>query len=376
MSSRIKDDDLPEPGEVEAEMAASPVPECERVEFINSGSVVLNLAASCRGLDGGWARGRIFNLVGDGSSGKTLAMLEAMAYCYHRLLGAKTELYPKPKRLRLVYYNAENVMDFPVEAMYGKNFYDSVEWIHKKYIEDMGEHFFNEVVSVHKPGDVILAGVDSWDSMRSKTDAANYEKNLKKAAKAAQKGEEEKSKGSYNLGKQKYSSQYFFPRCCGDMQGKDITLGVISQVRQKIGITFGEKQYRAGGDALNFYTHQVCWLAEREKLSSTIAGHKRAYGIKVRARFKRNKCAIPFREADFNIIFNYGIEDVESMLEWRYGPEFKVAKWRGKEWSRTGLVKLISDSADLYKAMAREITEEWQAIEAKSNPKQGQHKYA
>jgi hypothetical protein len=158
------------------------------------------------------------------------------------------------------------------------------------------------------------------------------------------------------------------------MQGKDITLGIISQVRQKIGITFGEKHYRAGGDALNFYTHQVCWLAEKEKLTHKVQGHQRAYGIKVRARFKRNKCAMPFRESDFNIIFNYGIEDAESMLEWRYGPEFKTAKWRGKDWSRKELLGVIKDP-QLYSIMASEITEQWQAIEAESNPKQGESKY-
>jgi len=377
---RIRSDDsLPPAGEVAGEIeqaARQPsANECDRLEFINTGSLVLNLAASSRGLDGGWARGRIFNLVGDGSSGKTLCALEAMAFCHHKLLEIKTAIYPKPKRLRLVYYNAENVMDFPVEAMYGQNFYDSVEWVHLPYVEDMGEHFFTEVVKQHKPGDAVIIIVDSWDSMRSKVDAANYEKNLKKSARAAEKGEDEKAKGSFNLGKQKYSSQYFFPRCCAEMQGSDITLGIISQVRQKIGITFGERQYRAGGDALNFYTHQVCWLAEREKLHHTIKGHRRAYGIKVRARFKRNKCAIPFREADFNVIFNYGIEDVESMLEWRYGPEFKTAKWRGKDWSREVLVKMLHGSPDLYRVMAEEISEEWAEIESRSNPRQGQHKY-
>ncbi|HUV71873.1 MAG TPA: hypothetical protein VMW25_02600, partial [Clostridia bacterium] len=45
------------------------------VDFINTGSTCLNLALSNRGKDGGWARGRIDNVVGDGSSGKTLVAL-------------------------------------------------------------------------------------------------------------------------------------------------------------------------------------------------------------------------------------------------------------------------------------------------------------
>jgi len=358
-----------------AEMAASVVPECERTEFIHSGALMLNLAASCRGLGGGWGRGRIHNVVGDGSSGKTLTQLELLAYAYHRLLQVKTEIFPKPKRLRLVYYNAENVMDFPVEQMYSQEFYDAVEWKHKPFVEDMGEHFFNEVVSNHREGDVVIVVVDSWDSIRSKIDAQNYEKNLKKAAKASEKGDEEdKAKGSFNLGKQKYGSQYFFPRCCAEMQGKDITLGIISQVRQKIGVTFGEKRYRAGGDALNFYTHQVCWLAEKQKLTHTVDGHTLAYGIKVRGRFKRNKCALPFREAEFDIILNYGIEDIGSMLDWRYGPKATEIKWRGKTWKRKELAQMLK-VPDMYAIMAQEITEQWQELETRANPRHGQSKY-
>jgi RecA/RadA recombinase len=56
-----------------------------RVEFINSGSTLLNLAASQKGRDGGWARGRIINIVGDGSTGKSLLALEACAQAFYNI---------------------------------------------------------------------------------------------------------------------------------------------------------------------------------------------------------------------------------------------------------------------------------------------------
>ena len=54
-----------------------------RVEFLTTGSTILNLALSQKGKDGGVARGRIINIVGDGSSGKTLLCLEILAHAFY-----------------------------------------------------------------------------------------------------------------------------------------------------------------------------------------------------------------------------------------------------------------------------------------------------
>ena len=96
------------------------------VEFMNSGCTILNLAISQKGRKGGWPRGRIINLVGDGSSGKTLLSIELAAWCFHNIKKLPSKLFPAVKKIRIIHDNVESVMDFPIEKMYGKAFKDAV----------------------------------------------------------------------------------------------------------------------------------------------------------------------------------------------------------------------------------------------------------
>jgi recombination protein RecA len=358
---------------------ATPTPEPEygeKVEFIHSGSLLLNLAASGRGLDGGWARGRVVNVVGDGSSGKTLLALEFAAYCYHRLRACRHyTLWPQPKTVKIVYNNKENVMDFPVEAMYGQDFFDAVEWIHTPTVEEFGHHFI-KLCRAWKDGQCLIYIVDSWDALDSLADLAKFDSELNGAKPVDPTSQE--AKGSYGLGKQSYASKRFFKKLCTEMQGKDITLMIISQVRKKIGVTFGETQYRAGGDALNFYTHQVCWLAEKQKLHKQSLGNKLVYGVKIRSRFKRNKTAKPFREADFDIIYDWGIDDVRSMTDHHFGVENakKGVKWNGADYDYLDFIRFMEQNPAEYEAFAKLITERWHQSERNVNPKYGRSKYA
>lgn len=347
----------------------------EKVEFINTGCLLLNLAASGHGQDGGWARGRVVNIVGDGSSGKTLIALEFAAYCYHKLRGCTHfTLWPTPDTVKIIYNNKENVMDFPVEAMYGQDFYNAVDWIHTPTVEEFGHHFF-KLCKAWKKSECIIYIIDSWDALDSLADLAAFNKELD-GAKPVDPADEG-AKGSYGLGKQSYASKRFFKKLCTEMQGKDITLMIISQVRRKIGITFGETQYRAGGDALNFYTHQVCWLAEKQKLLKQSLGNRLVYGIKVRSRFKRNKVAKPFREVDFDIIYDWGIDDVRSMTDHYFGVEKakKGVTWAGVEFGYLDFISFIEHNPDQYKVLAELITERWHQSEINANPKYGRRKY-
>ena len=362
---------------ISAEASEPEVPDYdEKVEFIHTGSLLLNLAASGHGLDGGWARGRVVNIVGDGSSGKTLLALEFAAYCYHKLQNCTHyTLWPTPKTMKIIYNNKENVMDFPVEHMYEEDFFNAVEWIHTPTVEEFGHHFI-KLCRSWKPGQCIIYIIDSWDALDSLADLAKFDKELD-AAKPLD-PEDKEAKGSYGLGKQSYASKRFFKKICTEMQGKDITLMIISQVRKRIGVTFGETQYRAGGDALNFYTHQVCWLAEKQKQHKQSLGNKLVYGIKVRGRFKRNKTAKPFREADFDIIYDWGIDDVRSMADHLFGVEKakKGINWGGKDYEYLEFIEFVERNPNEYKALADTITSRWNQAEKNVNPKYGRRKYS
>jgi len=327
----------------------------EHVDFITTGCTTLNLAASSKARNGGWARGRILNLVGDGSSGKTLVALEFAAVCYHKLKSIKSKLFPPVKKLKIIYDNVEGVMDFPVESMYGKEFYDAVEWEPRsEYIEDFGQRYLKELKNL-KSGEALIYIIDSWDALDSKEEGEAFDKHIDKGTKL---------EGSFDLGKQKYASKRFFKKLCKEMKGKDCTLMIVSQTRVKIGVTFGKKKHRTGGAALDFYTHQVCWLYEAGKLKKISHGHEWAYGIRIKAKFERNKVAKPYRETVFDILFDYGIDDERSMVTWFFGPEKKEMEWDGKKHKREEFINLLEDNPDEREAMIDAVEAKWNKIEA------------
>lgn len=354
-----------------------------RVEFLNSGCSMLNLAVSGRIKEGGWPRARIINLVGDGSSGKTILALEFLAATYWKYKIEKKFVekssFKKTKRLILIYNNVEGVMDFNVEKMYGKGFYDSVTWISSDTIEAFGTDFFTRLMNI-KAGDTIIYVIDSWDSIDSKEDKDKFEAKIKKDSKKItstgnlpEQGAAEKKaeKGSYELGKQRYASKRFFKKVCADIQsvGADCTLVIISQVRVKIGVTFGKKKYRAGGDALNFYTHAVVWLREIEKLSMTRLGQTRVYGVDVEAKVERSKVWKPFRTCQFRIIFDYGVDDIYSMMRYYFGPK-KVKsnsggdiEWLGERWKRDNLYELFRTNPEQLDFLKQAVQAIWDDVE-------------
>jgi recombination protein RecA len=329
----------------------------ERVDFISTGSTVLNLAASGKGRDGGWARGRIINIVGDNSTGKSLLCLEACAQVFYNIKKMNSKIYPTPEIVHIVYNNVEGVMDFPVETMYGEEFNQKVEWIQTPIAEEFGKDFQRRVEALNN-GEFLLYIIDSIDALVPEAQADRMEQILA----------DKKVDGSYGTEKAKFFSAGFFNHLCGLMKGKDATLICVSQVRERIGISFGEKYYRTGGKALDFYTHQVTWLSQTERLERTSRGEKRTYGIKIKARFKKNKTAKPFREANFTVLLDYGIDDVGSLVDYFYGPKEKEVEWNGEQIKTTDLVQLVDNNPEEFKKLQDLVEKHWMEIEDAIKP--------
>ena len=332
----------------------------QSVDFLHTGSTLLNLAASQKAQSGGWARGRINNVVGDGSTGKTLLALELCAEAFYNIKNKQAHNFPKVKNVSIVYNNVEGVMDFPIDDMYGKKFNEQVEWVRTGTIQDFGKDFFKRVKKIDD-GDFLLYVVDSWDALDSEEEYEAFLKSIEK---------DQPQEGSYDLGKQKYGSKRFFKTLCSQIEGndgkvkKDCTLMIVSQVRKKIGVTFGKKTYRAGGDALNFYTHQVCWLADKGKIDRQALGVKVVDGINVLGRFERNKTSKPFREAEFPIIFDYGIDDMMSMIHYLHGPKSKEIKGLfDKNFKEYNTAWLYADQNNLKGELVKLTEEKWRKVE-------------
>lgn len=248
-------------------------------DFIPTGSTILDLS-----IGGGWASGRIFNLVGDRSTGKTLLAIECFAN-FTRLFGPKA---------RMRYGETEAAFD-------------------TEYAEQLG---FPQ--SVTKPP-IPLATVEDWykdlDEFSMKPGPSLYVLDSLDALSDEAELKRELNEGTFGATKPKKLSE-LFRRLNKQLGANNCTVGIISQVRDNIGVMFGEKHTRSGGKALDFYSSQIVWLSQTGKLEREIRGQKRAYGIDVKSKCKKCKVGNPFREAEFPIIFGYGVDDEQSMIDW------------------------------------------------------------
>jgi recombination protein RecA len=179
--------------------------------------------------------------------------------------------------------------------------------------------------------------------------------------------------GSYGGEKAKKMSE-LFRRLIGAMEDKDITLMIISQIRDKIGAMFGRKWTRSGGRALDFYSSQNLVLAHLGQVQQTINKIKRATGVTIKAQVDKNKVGLAYRSADFNILFGYGIDDAKSCVDWLestggFGHENEALSSMKKD----AFLKAIHEGCpgldNLFSTLHAAVDARWYEIEDKFLPK-------
>jgi protein RecA len=312
----------------------------EAVKFVTSGSTSLDLI-----LGGGWGQGRVVNVVGDKSAGKTMLAIEACAnFALQWGIG------------QIRYAEAEDAFDARYASSIGMPAgLKPVEGIRtiEAWYADM-----EKWLATRTNGSPCLYVLDSLDSL---SDAAELDRAFDNDA-------------TYGQGKAKKTSE-LFRRLIQPLGAANCTLMVISQIRDNIGVTFGDKHKRSGGKALDFYCSQVVWLAQISRLSRVIRGEQRVIGSRVLAKTKKNKIGIPFREIELQVIFSYGIDDEMSLLGW-----LKKTKNENKlpaDYSAVELEKLLiqartaQDRATvklIHGILSDTVREQWLAIEADLAP--------
>jgi recombination protein RecA len=263
------------------------------LDFTPSGCTLLDLI-----LSGGWAQGRMANIIGDKSTGKTLLAIEACANFLKK--------YPKGK---IYYREAEAAFDKDYAAALGMPIED-VSFIEDDDEFDTVEDFYEDLDSILdklKPGQPALYILDSLDALSDRAELAR-----------------KIDEGSYGTGKAKQMSQ-LFRRLIRKIKKKNVCVIIISQIRANIGAMFGDKHSRSGGAALDFYASQVVKLAHLKNIVSVSGGQKRTTGIRIKAKCTKNKIGQAQRSCEFVIRFGFGVESYTA------GMSFLIEAKRTKE---------------------------------------------
>ena len=267
------------------------------LKFVSSGSTNLNLALT-NSLDNGYPVGKIVNLVGDKQLGKSLLCLEVMMYAHYKLR--------KNYDIKMIYNDVESALNTENAIQIGFPM-DVIEFRKSPTMEHWQKDLEAEVKNSDNY-DLVIYVLDSLDAISTETEL-----------------EQEIGEKTYGMDKQKKLSE-FFRKLTQKIDNKNILLIVVSQIRENIGVSFGEKHRRSGGKALDFYASQIVWLYNKGQSKNGNV----TTGIEVKAKVKKYRVWKPFRECDFNILFEYGIDDLGSMVDFLIDNKYYMKSGNGQ----------------------------------------------
>lgn len=337
-----------------ARRTEAPADEDTPIDYISTGSTLLNLALTDH-MDKGYPIGRMTHMAGDSGAGKTLAYLTMLA-----------ELCQNPKydHYELYLDAAEEGMDMDVSKMFGKRLASRLRQPHHDKDGDFSSttvwDFFRGVAKRVKAGKPFIYGLDSFDAICTEEDVALLDVLAS----------DKKVPGSYDMGKQKLNSK-MLGTMISDFKKMDSVLFIISQLRDNIGAIMpgSPKSKISGGRALLFYAHQQIWLKRIKKIKDN--KYERELGNIVRASVAKNRSTGKKRDADFAIYTTYGIDDIGSCVDFlvetgvweKDGKTTIVAPELNTNGSRNALIDLCDDSPEAMRVLRHTTAAAWKNIE-------------
>ena len=288
----------------------------ENVEVIPTGSIGLNAALGV----GGYPKGRVIEIYGPESSGKTTLAIHAIAEC-QKAGGVAA------------FIDAEHAFD-------------------RFYAEHLGVDVDNLYISQPDNGEQALEIAD--DLIRSSAIDIIV---IDSVAALTPKKEIEGDMGDSSVGLQARLMSQALRKLTSTIAKTNTTCIFINQLREKIGVMFGSPETTTGGNALKFYASVRLDIRPYGKVKDG----DEILGNQVRVKVVKNKVAPPFRKAEFEIIFGEGISKIGEIVD--LGVEHNIIKKSGS-WFSYGDSKL-GQGRDATKNLLRDNPELCEELEAK-----------
>ncbi len=287
------------------------------VEVIPSGSLGLDIALGV----GGYPRGRVVEIYGPESSGKTTLTLHAIAEAQKN--GGIA-----------AFIDAEHAFD-------------------RFYAEKLGVDIDNLIISQPDHGEQALEIADNL--IRS---GAIDIVIIDSVAALTPKSEIEGEMGDSKMGLHARLMSQALRKLTASISKTHCTVIFINQLREKIGIMFGNPETTTGGNALKFYASVRLDIRRSTQIKDTDGA---VQGNKTRVKVVKNKVAPPFKMAEFDIMYGEGISKIGEILD--LGVEFEIIKKSGS-WFSYGDTKL-GQGRDAVKALLKDNPELSEELESK-----------
>ena len=293
--------------------------EVQSIPSISTGSLGLDLALGIMGLP----KGRVVEIFGPESSGKTTLTLQVIAECQKQ--GGTA-----------AFIDAEHALDPVYAEKIGVKIDDLL-----LSQPDTGEQALEVADIMVKSGGIDVLVIDS-------------------VAALVPRAEIEGEMGDHHVGLQARLMSQALRKITGSIKKSNTRVIFINQIRMKIGVMFGSPETTSGGNALKFYSSVRLDI----RRIGTVKDGDEVAGNETRVKVVKNKVSPPFRQAEFQILYNKGINRAGEILD--IGVERKIVEkagaWYAYDGEKIGQGKInasqwLKDNPNIAKKIEKQITD-------------------
>ncbi len=296
----------------------------EEIESISSGSLTLDYALGV----GGYPKGRVVEIYGPESSGKTTLTLHAIAEC-QKAGGIAA------------FIDAEHAFD----RFYAQNLGVNIDELIISQ-PDNGEQALEITDNLIRSGAIDIIVIDSVAALTPKSEI-------------------EGEMGDSKMGLHARLMSQALRKLTSNISKTNCTVMFINQLREKIGVMFGNPETTTGGNALKFYASVRLDIRRSTQIKDT---NGNVLGNKTRVKVVKNKVAPPFKLSEFDIMYSKGISKMGEIIDLgvNYGIIDKSGSWFSYKETKLGQGRdsvkgILKDNPDLCEELEAKIVEAMKA---------------